>query len=219
MASPEGTYAGGMMIGYLPIVLAPEYMAPTPWEGSDGSLEESAPAGSISNSDAESFSERDMEIRATLQRVRETDTWFPYAEGVWLRSSPMELLGQFYFGSPDAFRSLSSSHFQGLSVKMKADFLVCLPDQGAAYAFRSGRCEEMTIDAGLRTLRSFPAMVGVLMMGGEFSHLEVAYQLDNKKETRSPRQTFCWVVLGWGDSFKRRRSAPRRWRFTSWGIF
>ena len=53
----------------------------------------------------------------------------------------------------------------------------------------------MTLKPGLRYLRRFPQGVGVMMLGGQFAHLEATWRLDDKRVGRPGVQTELVMAL------------------------
>ena len=89
----------------------------------------------------------------------------------------------FPLGDCDDFRMFGVEDFDVIFQFLARSYVVVDGNMCTAYYFQPGvRRQEMSVDAGLRQLRTYPGLTGVLSLNGSFSYLEVAWKLENKKE-------------------------------------
>ena len=90
---------------------------------------------------------------------------------------------------------LSVDDFQLIAQTLNRSFLVLDVDELKPHHLRPGLCEQvMSVDSGLRYLRSLPGVTGIMILNCTCSLLETAWRLDNKKEL--PRSIETDLVLG-----------------------
>ena len=93
------------------------------------------------------------------------------------------------------YRVVSVDDFQLIAQTLNRSFLVLDVDELKAHHLRPGSSAQiLSVDAGLRYLRSFPGVTGIMILNCTYSLLETAWRLDNKKEL--PRGTEGDLVLG-----------------------
>ena len=101
-----------------------------------------------------------------------------------------------YFPSDSGdYRVISVDDFQLIAQTLNRSFLVLDVDELKAHHLRPGLCEQvMSVDTGLRHLRSYPGVTGIMILNCTYSILETAWRLDNKKEM--PRGLEAELVMG-----------------------
>ena len=106
------------------------------------------------------------------------------------------LLLECYFPlDPGDYRVISVDDFQLIAQTLNRSFLVLDVDELKAHHLRPGLSAQiLSVDAGLRYLRSFPGVTGIMILNCTYSLLETAWRLDNKKEL--PRSIETDLVLG-----------------------
>ena len=93
------------------------------------------------------------------------------------------------------YRLISVDDFQLIAQTFNRSFLVLDVDELKAHHLRPGSSAQiMPVVAGLRYLRSFPGVTGIMILNCTYSLLETAWRLDNKKEL--PRSIETDLVLG-----------------------
>ena len=126
----------------------------------------------------------DDELHAVLEGC---DTkWQRVEDGLWLRSTPLPLLYDCFIESDDGnYRRFGEDDedFVKILSDVGKSIAVALADSMTMRVFRPGQpVEILALKPGLRYLRCFPDLMGLLILGGRVSLLGAAWRKDNGKQ-------------------------------------
>ena len=174
-----------------PMMLVPIfYMAPLPETSNcPETYRETAVTVACEPSCSDSTSSWDDDLYTTLKTVYEDNSKWQFVEdGLWLRANPLPLFDQCYveedngdyriFGADDFSRLAEelADNYKGIAIvnAESMEVRVYIPKQDILV---------MSMKPGLRYLRCFPDLLGVMIQGGTFSHIEANWR-DEKRPVK-----------------------------------
>ena len=94
-------------------------------------------------------------------------------------------LQECYFPLDDGenYQTLAAEDFCLIAKFLARGFLIVDGNELKALHLQPGLpTQHMSIDSGLRKLRAYPTLTGILTLSGHFSYLEAAWKVDNNKK-------------------------------------
>ena len=132
-----------------------------------------------------SCEEHDGELYAAIEQLYDAK-WQRVEDGLWLRSTPLPLLYDcFIEGDDGQYRRFGEDDedFVKVASDLGKGIAVAFADSMAMRVFKPGQLvENLALKPGLRYLRCFPDLMGLLILGGRVSFLGAAWRKDNGKQ-------------------------------------
>ena len=147
---------------------------------------------------ARSCEEHDGELYAVLEQLCGS-RWQRVEDGLWLCSTPLPLLDNcFIEGDDGQYRRFGEEDEDFVKVVSDLDkgIAVAFADSMTMRVFRPGQpAENLALKPGLRYLRCFPDLMGLLILGGRVSLLGAAWRKDNGKHPPTDMQSQLMISI------------------------
>ena len=132
-----------------------------------------------------SCEEHGGELYAVLEQLYAAK-WQRVEDGLWLRSTPLPLFyGWLIEGDDGQYRRFGEDDedFVKVASDLGKGIAVAFADSMAMRVFKPGQLvENLALKPGLRYMRCFPDLMGLLILRGRVSFLGAAWRTDNGKQ-------------------------------------